>query len=110
MFDISEFIRLALKEDIGTGDHTSLACIPENTTGKAHLLVKEPGVIAGVRIAEEIFRIYDPKLKFSKLLVDGDIVKVNDIVFVVEGSERFILQQVQDERVLDFLKRKCDDK
>lgn len=100
---INELIDIAIKEDIGDGDHTSLSCIPKNAIGKAHLLVKEKGIIAGVELAEKIFRKIDPNLVFSNSLNDGDAVDIGDIVFTVEGLSQSILQA--ERLVLNFMQR-----
>lgn len=100
---IDELIEIAIKEDIGDGDHTSLSCIPSTALGKAHLLVKEEGIIAGVELAEKIFNRIDPKLSFSKKISDGQLVKIGDIVFTVEGSSQSILQA--ERLVLNFMQR-----
>ncbi len=89
--DETGFINLALQEDIGNGDHTSLACIPENSTQKAKLLVKDSGIIAGIDLAEKIFHQFDKSLLFEKKLTDGSYVKNGDIAFVVSGNARSIL-------------------
>jgi len=68
---LHEFILRSIEEDIGEGDHTSMACIPENTSGKAFLLIKESGILAGVRIAEKIFSIIDGRLKIKIKINDG---------------------------------------
>ena len=89
--NLKEFIHNALEEDIGEGDHTSLACIPDNAMGKAHLLVKQDGVLAGVELAQKIFRQFDPELKFHLILEDGEKVTNGDIAFTIEGRSRSIL-------------------
>ncbi len=89
--EIKEFIQLALKEDVGDGDHTSLATIPENATGKARLIVKDEGILAGVELAEAIFKEVDSDLKLDVLLQDGAPVKFGDIAFYVSGRDRSIL-------------------
>lgn len=89
---IDEFITNALKEDVGDGDHTSLATIPEGTTGKAKLLVKDNGILAGVELAAEIFHIVDDKLKLTVFLKDGAEVKYGDVAFEVEGDAQSILK------------------
>jgi nicotinate-nucleotide pyrophosphorylase (carboxylating) len=88
---IAEFIKQALKEDLGEGDHTSLACIPEQANGKAHLLVKEEGVIAGIDLAEQIYLLFDNSISFERLLKDGDYIKKGDTAFIVEGNAQSIL-------------------
>lgn len=89
---IHQFIVNALAEDVGDGDHTSLATIPEGTKGKARLLIKDTGILAGVDLAIEIFREIDPKLKVHVLLKDGAEVKPGDVAFEVEGSVHCILK------------------
>lgn len=89
--DIESFISLSLQEDIGSGDHTSLATIPAEAKGKARLLVKDEGIIAGVEIAIKIFHKVDPSLLVTVLIQDGSKVKFGDIVLTVEGSDRSIL-------------------
>lgn len=89
---VDPFIINALNEDVGDGDHTSLATIPEGTMGKAKLLVKDSGILAGVELAKEIFHIVDPKLTLNIFLNDGAEIKPKDIVFEVEGSVHCILK------------------
>ncbi len=89
---IHQFIANALKEDVGDGDHTSLATIPEGTLGKAKLLVKDYGILAGVELGEEIFKTIDPGLRVNVLLQDGAEVRPKDIVLEVEGSVHSILK------------------
>ena len=88
---IDPFIVNALKEDVGDGDHTSLATIAAGSKGKAKLLVKDEGILAGVELAEEIFHIVDPSLKLKIYLNDGAKIKYGDIVFEVEGDAQSIL-------------------
>jgi len=89
---LHEFIVKSLAEDVGDGDHTSLATIPANTQGKAKLLVKEDGILAGVELAVEIFKQIDPEVKISLLMHDGETIKKGDIVFNVQGSSHSILK------------------
>lgn len=89
---IDQFILNSLSEDVGDGDHTSLATIPTGTQGKARLLVKDEGVLAGVELALEIFRIVDSGLKVDVILNDGARVKPKDIVLTVEGDAQSILK------------------
>jgi nicotinate-nucleotide pyrophosphorylase (carboxylating) len=100
---INELVDIAIKEDIGDGDHTSLSCIPKDAIGKAHLLVKEAGVIAGVELAQDIFKKIDPELIFSKKINDGELVNIGDIVFTVEGNSQAILQA--ERLALNFMQR-----
>ena len=85
-------IDLAFAEDIGDGDHTTLCCIPEDAMGRSHLLIKEDGVLAGVEVAKEVFRRFDPELKVEVLMEDGTRVKKGDIAMVVSGRVRSLLQ------------------
>jgi nicotinate-nucleotide pyrophosphorylase (carboxylating) len=89
---IHSFIANALAEDVGDGDHTSLATIPAGTRGKAKLLVKDPGILAGVELALEIFKQVDPDLKVDALLHDGAEIKPKDIVLEVTGDAQNILK------------------
>lgn len=89
---LEPFIRQALAEDVGDGDHTSLATIPEGQKGKAKLLVKDTGILAGISVALEIFNTVDPKLEIEVLINDGQAVKPGDIAFYVIGSVHSILK------------------
>lgn len=89
---IDELIDLAFAEDIGDGDHTTLCCIPDTAMGKSKLLIKEPGVLAGVEIARKIFHRFDPDLKMTVYIEDGTAVKPGDVAFVVEGRVQSLLQ------------------
>ena len=100
---INDLINIAIKEDIGDGDHTSLSCIPTNAKGKAHLIVKEAGIIAGVELAQTIFQKIDAQLLFQKKISDGEQVNVGDIVFTVEGSSQSILKA--ERLALNFMQR-----
>ena len=89
---IHDFIVKSLAEDVGDGDHTSLATIPAGTQSKAKLLVKEEGILAGVELATEIFKQIDANIKLDILMHDGDTIKKGNIVFTVEGSSHSILK------------------
>jgi nicotinate-nucleotide pyrophosphorylase (carboxylating) len=89
---IHQFIVNALSEDVGDGDHTSISTIEAGTQGKAKLLVKDTGILAGVELAAEIFREVDPNLKLNVFLNDGAEVKPKDIAFEVEGDAQSILK------------------
>ncbi len=89
--ELEIIIKNGLREDLGEGDHSSLACIPESATGKAKLLVKDNGIIAGVEFAQMIFSNADPTLKTEIFITDGSQVKYGDVVFHVSGSSRSIL-------------------
>ena len=90
--DFEQLISLWFAEDIGDGDHTTLSCIPPAALGKSQLIIKENGVLAGVEIAREVFRAFDPELKMTVFINDGAEVKVGDIAFVVEGKIQSLLQ------------------
>jgi len=90
--EIDLIIKNALREDIGDGDHSSLACIPDSAKGKAKLLVKDEGIIAGVEFAKKVFHYVDEKLILKIFIKDGQIVKFGDVVFYVEGSSQSILK------------------
>lgn len=88
---LHQFITSAFAEDVGDGDHSTLASIPVSATRKARLLIKQDGIIAGVELAEIIFRHFDSNLKITIQLQDGKAVKKGDVAFIVEGSARSIL-------------------
>lgn len=88
---LHQFIASAFAEDVGDGDHSTLASIPASATRKARLLVKHDGIIAGVELAEIIFRHFDPLLKVTVSISDGQPVKKGEVAFIVEGSARSIL-------------------
>ncbi|OUR93258.1 nicotinate-nucleotide diphosphorylase (carboxylating) [Flavobacteriales bacterium 34_180_T64] len=90
--EIELIIANAIREDVGDGDHSSLACIPETAQGKAKLLVKDEGVIAGVEFAKQVFASVDPEMNVETLIEDGSSVKYGDIVFYVEGASQSILK------------------
>ncbi|MFN8207626.1 MAG: carboxylating nicotinate-nucleotide diphosphorylase [Bacteroidales bacterium] len=90
--ELERFIRQAIEEDLGDGDHTSMACIPEDAMGRARLLVKQAGVLAGMKVAPVVFQLIDEEIRFLPLLKDGDRINPGDIAFTVEGRSRSILQ------------------
>ena len=90
--EIDLIIANAIREDVGTGDHSSLACIPIDAVGKAKLLIKEDGVISGVEFAKRVFNYVDPGLKMEILIEDGNLVKSGDICFYVAGNSQSILK------------------
>ena len=94
---VNDLIELAIREDIGDGDHSSLACIPHDERGRMKLLVKQEGVLAGVEVAETVLRRLDPEAKFEKRLDDGARVQPGDIAFYVEGR---LISLLQAERIL----------
>lgn len=90
--DLDVFISNAVKEDVGDGDHTSLACVPADGSNQAFLLAKETGILAGVEVALQVFNQIDPELKITVHMDDGSRIKPGDIVFEVNGSARSILK------------------
>ncbi len=90
--ELNLIIQNSIREDIGSGDYSSLACIPNNAKGKAKLLVKDSGIIAGVAFAKMIFENVDPTLEVETFIEDGAVVKYGDIVFHVSGSSQSILK------------------
>lgn len=89
---IDAFITQALQEDVGPGDYTSLACIPSDSKSKAKLLVKDPGVIAGIPVAEAIFKKVDPEAVIDIKIPDGQAVSVGDVAFTVECNSQALLK------------------
>jgi|TARA_B110000902_G_scaffold8291_1_gene10003 nicotinate-nucleotide pyrophosphorylase (carboxylating) len=90
--EVQLIITNAVREDVGDGDYSSLACIPSDAVGKAKLLIKDNGVIAGVNFAKQVFHYVDPNLSVETLINDGEKVKFGDIAFYVEGSKQSILK------------------
>ena len=90
--ELEIIIKNAIREDVGDGDHSSLACIPVDAVGKAKLLVKDDGIIAGVEFAKQIFNYVDDNLEIETLINDGEKVKYGDIVFYVSGNSQSILK------------------
>lgn len=90
--EIDLIIANAIREDVGDGDHSSLACIPKTAKGKAKLLVKDEGIIAGVEFAKQVFAYVDKDMTVETLIEDGSPVKYGDIVFYVEGASQSILK------------------
>ena len=89
---IDRLIDLAFAEDIGDGDHTTLSCIPATAMGKSKLLIKEAGILAGIEVAKEVFRRFDPTMKVEVFINDGTEVKPGDVAMVVEGKVQSLLQ------------------
>jgi len=100
---IDQFIKNALAEDVGDGDHTSLSTIPAQIEGQAKLIIKENGILAGIELAVEIFNFVDADLKVDVLLKDGDQVKVGDIGLTVSGRTHSIL--IAERLVLNCMQR-----
>ena len=100
---LDEFVRRALSEDLGDGDHTSLACINEHEKSAARLEVRERGILAGIGVAKRVFELYDSSLEIEILKNDGDWVIEGDIAFIVKGSARSILST--ERLVLNLMQR-----
>ncbi|MDL2215214.1 carboxylating nicotinate-nucleotide diphosphorylase [Dysgonomonas sp. OttesenSCG-928-M03] len=100
---LNHFINEAIREDIGDGDHSTLASVPANSQQKARLLIKDDCILAGVELAQYIFHYYDKDLKIESFKKDGDRVKKGDIAFVVSGSARSIL--TMERLVLNCMQR-----
>ncbi len=100
---VEALIDLSISEDIGDGDHTSLASIPASAHGRMKLLIKEKGVIAGVEVAQMVFRRLDPEARVEVLIPDGSPVNFGDIVFYVEGRVRTLLQS--ERIILNIMQR-----
>jgi len=90
--ELEIIIKNAIREDVGEGDHTSLSCIPADAQGKAKLLVKDEGIIAGVEFAKQVFKTVDAGLQIETLIHDGEKVKFGDVVLYVTGKSQSILQ------------------
>ena len=90
--ELRKLIKIWFEEDIREGDHTSLCCIPPTQMGCQQLLIKDTGILAGVEVAKEIIRYFDPECRMDQLLHDGDAVKPGDVAFRVTGKELSLLQ------------------
>ena len=101
--EVKMIIENAIREDVGDGDHSSLACIPANARGKAKLLVKDKGVIGGVNFAKKVFAYVDKNLKLDVRIEDGTEVTFGDIVMYVEGPSQSILKA--ERTVLNAMQR-----
>jgi nicotinate-nucleotide pyrophosphorylase (carboxylating) len=88
---LREFVDTALREDVGPGDYTTLACIPPDATGQSVLWVKEAGVLAGLEVAEAVFRFIEPEVRFERLMQDGDLMQAGDQAFTVAGKVHTLL-------------------
>lgn len=100
---IEEIIINAIKEDVGDGDHTTLATANKNLTVKMQLIVKEKGVIAGIDLAQKILNIHDTEITMKRFLSDGDTVKAGDIAFQIEGKVSSLLSI--ERTMLNFMQR-----
>jgi nicotinate-nucleotide pyrophosphorylase (carboxylating) len=100
---LREFILKSLAEDLGDGDHTSLACIPPEATGKAKLVIKEKGILAGIRVADILFSTIDKDLQFDLILKDGTPVIAGEVAFYLSGKQQSILKS--ERLVLNIMQR-----
>lgn len=100
---LDEIIKNALLEDIGEGDHSTLACVPKDAIGSAKLLVKEDGILAGVKVAKRIYELYDSTLEIQFFKKDGDVVQKGDIAFIIKGLSQSILST--ERLVLNIMQR-----
>lgn len=100
---LTRVIDLAILEDVGDGDHSTLSCIPEDAIGRVQLLVKESGIIAGVAVAGDILQRIDPFVKIKTLIKDGTEVSPGDVVFTVEGKTHTLLKA--ERLVLNVMQR-----
>lgn len=100
---LDEIIKNALLEDIGEGDHSTLACVPKDAKGTAKLLVKEDGILAGVEVAKRIYELYDPTLEIQFFKKDGDTIQMGEIAFVINGLSQSILST--ERLVLNIMQR-----
>lgn len=100
---VDNLIDIALREDIGDGDHTSLSCIPHNLQGRARLLVKQDGILCGVEVAKKVFQKFDPELQIDVLIPDGSAIRKGDVAFTVSGKTISILQT--ERLILNFMQR-----
>lgn len=100
---VDELIDIALREDIGDGDHTTLSCIPHDLQGRARLLVKQDGILCGVEVAKKIFQKFDPEMRIDVLIPDGAPIRKGDVAFTVSGKSISILQT--ERLLLNFMQR-----
>jgi nicotinate-nucleotide pyrophosphorylase (carboxylating) len=100
---LDEIIKNALLEDIGEGDHSTLACVPKDAKGTAKLLVKEGGILAGIEVAKRIYEMYDPTLEIQFFKKDGDTIQKGEIAFTVHGLSQSILST--ERLVLNIMQR-----
>jgi nicotinate-nucleotide pyrophosphorylase (carboxylating) len=100
---VDDIVRLALKEDLGDGDHTSLATIPPDALGQAVIIAKEDGILAGVQVALNVFKQVDPDMKTEVLKKDGVVIRKGDVVMQLDGRIRSILSA--ERTALNFLQR-----
>ena len=101
--NLDELILSALREDIGDGDHSTLACIPSDYQGKAQMVAKAEGIICGIEVGKRVFELVDPNTQVTTLLKDGDKIKKGDLIMIVEGASGSIL--TAERTALNFMQR-----
>ena len=101
--NLDKLIAMALREDVGDGDHSTLACIPSEALGKAKMVAKQPGILCGAEVGQRVFRIVNPQLNVTLLKHDGDTLQVGDMVMTVEGPAGSIL--TAERTALNFMQR-----
>lgn len=101
--NLDELIRMALREDVGDGDHSTLACIPANAQGKAKMVAKKPGVLCGAEVGRRVFELVDERLHVELVKKDGDCLEIGDVVMLVEGPSASIL--TAERTALNFMQR-----
>lgn len=101
--NLDELIQMALREDIGDGDHSTLACIPPTAVGTAKMVAKKDGILCGAEVGERVFHLVDANLKVTLLKHDGDALQVGDVIMLVEGSSASIL--TAERTALNFMQR-----
>lgn len=101
--NLDELIKMALREDIGDGDHSTLACIPSNAMGTAKMVAKQEGILCGTEVGKQVFNLVDNRLKINLLKHDGEAVKKGDVVMTVEGPSGSIL--TAERTALNFMQR-----
>lgn len=100
---IDEIVKLALNEDLGDGDHTSLATIPKDAPGKAELIAKEDGILAGLDVGKKVFKQVNPDIKFETFKKDGQIIRKGERIMLIEGKAQSILSA--ERTALNFIQR-----
>ncbi len=100
---IDDIIKVALEEDIGDGDHTTLATVPANATGKVKMLAKQDGIVSGTEVAARVFTLLDPNTSIDIFIHDGEEIKKGDVIMHIEGSDRTLL--TGERLALNFIQR-----
>lgn len=101
--NLDELIQMALREDIGDGDHSTLACIPSDAVDNAKMVAKQKGILCGVEVGEKVFKLVDNTLSITCLKHDGDVVEKGDVIMLIEGHSRGIL--TAERTALNFMQR-----